>query len=147
MFNPLHFWIVLRNHYVHYICSLYHFSIQWLVVKPYSPCKLIPWSLVIWLHREWCVPLQGMSYVFTCNLCTICVPICPGQPNSGDYHNRCNPRYYWDIYLQFYRRNNHIIYTAHKKFMNGFACRGFDPCVAIISTSRCQKTSVCKSAK
>ena len=39
------------------------------------------------------------------------------------------------------------IYTAHKKFMNGFACRGFDPYVAIISTSRCQKTPVCKSAK
>ena len=38
-------------------------------------------------------------------------------------------------------------YTAHKKFMNGFACRGFDPYVAIISTSRCQKTPVCKSAK
>ena len=39
------------------------------------------------------------------------------------------------------------IYTAHKKFMNGVACRGFDPYVAIISTSRCQKTPVCKSAK
>ena len=38
-------------------------------------------------------------------------------------------------------------YTAHKKFMNGFACRVFDPYVAIISTSRCQKTPVCKSAK
>ena len=39
------------------------------------------------------------------------------------------------------------LYTAHKKFMNGFACRGFDPYVTIISTSRCQKTPVCKSAK
>ena len=41
----------------------------------------------------------------------------------------------------------YVIYTAHKKFMNGFACRGFDPYVTIISTSRCQKTPVCKSAK
>ena len=40
-----------------------------------------------------------------------------------------------------------VKYTAHKKFMNGFACRGFDPYVAIISTSRCQKTPVCKSAE
>ena len=39
------------------------------------------------------------------------------------------------------------IYTAHKKFMNVFACHGFDPYVAIISTSRCQKTPVCKSVK
>ena len=38
-------------------------------------------------------------------------------------------------------------YTAHKKFMNGFACRGFHPCGAIISTSRCQKTLISKSAK
>ena len=38
-------------------------------------------------------------------------------------------------------------YTAHKKFMNGFACRGLDPYVAVISTSRCQKTPVCKPAK
>ena len=42
---------------------------------------------------------------------------------------------------------NETKYTAHKKFMNGFACRGFDPYVAIISTSRCQKTPVCRSAK
>ena len=40
-----------------------------------------------------------------------------------------------------------LTYTAHKKFMNGFACRGFDPYVAIISTSRCQKTPVYKLAQ
>ena len=39
------------------------------------------------------------------------------------------------------------LYTAHKKFMNGFAWRGFDNCGAVISTGRCQKTLVCKSAK
>ena len=39
------------------------------------------------------------------------------------------------------------VYTAHKKFMNGFAWRGFDPNGAIISTDRSQKTLVCKSAK
>ena len=38
-------------------------------------------------------------------------------------------------------------YTAHKKFMNGFACNGFDPYIAIISKSRCHKTPVCKPAK
>ena len=40
-----------------------------------------------------------------------------------------------------------FIYTAHKKFMNGFACNGFDPYIAIISKSRCHKTPVCKPAK
>ena len=40
-----------------------------------------------------------------------------------------------------------IKYTAHKKFMNGFACRGFDPYGAIISTARCQEILVCKSSK
>ena len=39
------------------------------------------------------------------------------------------------------------MFTAHKKFMNGFACRGFDPYGAIISAGRCQETLVCKSAK
>ena len=38
-------------------------------------------------------------------------------------------------------------YNAHKKFMNGFACRGFDPYGVIISTGRCQKTLEYKSAK
>ena len=42
---------------------------------------------------------------------------------------------------------NRSQYTAHKKFMNGFACRGLGPYGAIISTGRCQKTLVCKSAK
>ena len=40
-----------------------------------------------------------------------------------------------------------VLVSVHKKFMNDFACREFDPYVAIISTSRCQKTPVCKSAK
>ena len=44
-------------------------------------------------------------------------------------------------------KTNIVIYTAHEKFMNDFACHGFDPYVAIISTSRCQKTPVCKSPK
>ena len=38
-------------------------------------------------------------------------------------------------------------YTAHKKFMNGSACRGFGPYGVIISTGRCQKTFAYKSAK
>ena len=38
------------------------------------------------------------------------------------------------------------VYTAHKKFMNGFAWRGCDPYGAIISTGRCQKTPEYKSA-
>ena len=38
-------------------------------------------------------------------------------------------------------------YTAHKKSLNGFACRGLDSYFAVISTSRCQKTPVCKPAK
>ena len=38
-------------------------------------------------------------------------------------------------------------YTAHKKIMTGFACCGFDPYGAIISTGRYQKTLEFKSAK
>ena len=38
-------------------------------------------------------------------------------------------------------------YTAHKKFMNGFACLEFDPYDAIISTVCCQKTIVGNWAK
>ena len=48
----------------------------------------------------------------------------------------------WSVYLRVY-----VKYTAHKKFMNGFDCRGFDPYGAIILTGGCQKTLVCKSAK
>ena len=40
-----------------------------------------------------------------------------------------------------------MYYTAQKKFMNGLACRGFDPYSAIISKRRCQKTVAYKSAK
>ena len=47
----------------------------------------------------------------------------------------------WNITSIFFRK----AYTAHKKFMNGFGCRGFDTYGAIISTGR--KTLVCKSAK
>ena len=36
-------------------------------------------------------------------------------------------------------------YTANKKFMNSFVCRGYDPCGAIISTGHYQKTHVYKS--
>ena len=51
-------------------------------------------------------------------------------------------------YISYFRfDDDKTKYTAHKNFMSGFACRGFDPYVAIISTSRCQKTPVCKSAK
>ena len=39
------------------------------------------------------------------------------------------------------------VYTAHKKFMKGFACREFHLYGAIMSTGRCQKTIVCKLAK
>ena len=39
------------------------------------------------------------------------------------------------------------IYTAHKKFMNGFACHRFNPYGAIISTGRRQKITACKSTK
>ena len=52
-----------------------------------------------------------------------------------------------NIYICIYVWVIVAMYTAHKKFMNGFACRGFDPYFAIISTNRCQKTLVCKSAK
>ena len=38
-------------------------------------------------------------------------------------------------------------YTAHKKFMNSFDCRGYDPYGTNIWTGRCQKTLVHKSAK
>ena len=38
-------------------------------------------------------------------------------------------------------------YIAYKKFMNGCACRRFDPYGAIISTGRCKKIPVFKSAK
>ena len=55
--------------------------------------------------------------------------------------------YRW-VFVHFIVQGRHMATsTAHKKFMNGFACRGFDPYVGIISTSRCQKTPVCKSAK
>ena len=39
------------------------------------------------------------------------------------------------------------LYTAHEKFMNGFACRGFGSYGAIISTGRCPKTLEYKSTK
>ena len=45
--------------------------------------------------------------------------------------------------------NMAVKYTAHKKFMHGFACGGFgfDPYGVIISTGRCQKSLVYKLAK
>ena len=49
----------------------------------------------------------------------------------------------WRLMLTYKRHR----YTAHKKFMNGFAWHGFDPYGTIISTGRCQKTLVCKSHK
>ena len=48
--------------------------------------------------------------------------------------------------MQFCRDGVHA-YTAHKKFMNGFACHRFNPYGAIISTGRRQKITAYKSTK
>ena len=60
------------------------------------------------------------------------------------YFHEISPPHLPYVYTEYIYK---YTYTAHKKFMNGFASRGFDPYVAIISTSRCEKTPVCKSAK
>ena len=50
-------------------------------------------------------------------------------------------------YLVSCYKENMVTYTAHKKFMNGFARRRFHPFGANISIGRCQKTLPCKAAK
>ena len=40
-----------------------------------------------------------------------------------------------------------VVYTANKKFMSNFGCRGYDPYSAIVSTLYCQNALAYESAK
>ena len=75
------------------------------------------------------------------------VPLPRGLIRSNIKISYKDTQYCYKKYLKYVVFEIYKLYTAHKKFMNGLACRGFGPYGAINSTGLCQKNFVYKSPK